>query len=70
MEVVYAPGESLAEAEYYITPALRASNSPLLPAFLARVTDGLQKTVDGLSRTGGEKYKECKQILAELKTLQ
>jgi len=70
MEVVYAPGESLAEAEYYITPALRASNSPLLPAFLTRVTDGLQKTVDGLSRTGGEKYKECKQILAELKTLQ
>lgn len=66
MEVVYAPGESLREAEYYITPALLASGSPLLPAFLQRVTDGLQKTVDGLARSGGETYEEYKQILEEL----
>ena len=66
MEVVYAPGESLREAEYYITPALLASGSPLLPAFLQRVTDGLQKTVDGLARSGGETYAEYKQILEEL----
>ena len=69
-EVVYAPGESLREAEYYITPALLASGSELLPAFLQRVTDGLQKTVDGLARTGGEKYEEYKQIVEELKTRQ
>ena len=66
MEVVYAPGESLREAEYYITPALLASGSPLLPAFLQRVTDGLQKTVYGLARSGGETYEEYKQILEEL----
>ena len=66
MEVVYAPGESLREAEYYITPALLASGSPLLSAFLQRVTDGLQKTVDGLARSGGETYEEYKQILEEL----
>ena len=70
MEVVYAPGETLTEAEYYITPALRSSQSPLLPAFLHRVIDGLQKTVDGLSRTGGGKYEEYKKILDELKSLE
>ena len=42
MEVVYAPGESLSGAEYYITPALLADRSPLLPAFLDRVIDGLK----------------------------
>ncbi len=69
MEVVYAPGETLSGAEYYITPALLASNSPLLPEFLDRVIGGLQTTVDGLSRTGGEKYEEYKQILDTLKNL-
>jgi len=69
MEVVYTPGESLKEAEYYITPALLASGSELLPAFLERVTDGLQKTVDGLSRTGSERYEEYKHILEELRSI-
>ena len=69
MEVVYAPEETLTGAEFYITPALRASNSPLLPAFLDRVIDGIQKTTDGLARTGGERYEEYKRILEELKLL-
>ena len=69
MEVVYAPGEQLSGAEYYITPALRASGSPLLPAFLDRVISGMQTTVDGLSRTGGEKYEEYRAILEELKAI-
>ena len=69
MEVVYSPGESLTGAQYYITPALLASNSPLLPTFLTHVTDGLQKTVDGLARTGGEKYEEMRQILETLKSI-
>ena len=67
MEVVYAPGEILSGAEYYITPALLASGSPLLPAFLDRVIGGLRASVDGLSRTGGEKYEEYKVILDELR---
>lgn len=67
MEAVYAPGKSLTGAEFYITPALLASGSPLLPAFLRRVTGGMQKTVDGLSRSGGEKYREYLSILDELK---
>ena len=70
MEVVYAPGESLSEAEFYITPALLTSGSELLPAFLDRVIDGLQKTVDGLEKTGGERFEEYKKILSELKQLQ
>ena len=69
MEVVYAPGETLTGAEYYITPALLADKSPLLPAFLDRVIDGIQKTTDGLARAGGEKYEEYIAILEELKVI-
>ena len=69
MEVVYSPGESLSGAQYYITPALMDSHSPLLPAFLAHVTDGLQKTVEGLARSGSDKYEEMYSILETLKKL-
>ena len=69
MEIVYAPGERLSGAEYYITPALRASGSPLLPAFYDRVVGGIRTSVEGLSRTGGEKYEEMKAILDELQTM-
>ena len=65
-EVVYAPGESLKGAEFYITPALRASGSPLLPEFYDRVVGGIRTSVEGLSRTGGEKYEEMKAVLEEL----
>ena len=66
MEIVYAPGEALSGAEFYITPALRASGSPLLPEFYDRVVGGIRTSVEGLSRTGGEKYEEMKAILEEL----
>ena len=66
MEIVYAPGESLSGAEYYITPALRSSGSPLLKEFYDRVLGGIKTSVDGLSRTGGEKYEEMKAIYDEL----
>lgn len=69
MEVVYSPEESLSGADYYITPALLKSGSPLLPAFLDRVIGGLQTTVNGLSRAGGEKYEEYNDILNQLKSL-
>ena len=70
MEVVYAPGESLSGAEYYITPALLADNSPLLPEFLGRVIGGIQTSVEGLSRTGGERYEEMKAVLEDLKKIE
>lgn len=70
MEVVYTPGQMLTAAECYITPALLASGSPLLPAFLNRVTGGLRQTVDGLSLTVGEKHKEYLAILQELQKLE
>lgn len=66
MEVVYAPGEALSGAEFYITPALLASGSPLLKPFYERVVGGIRTSVEGLSRTGGEKYEEMKKILEEL----
>ena len=65
-EIVYAPGETLTGAEFYITPALRASGSPLLPAFYQRVLGGIRTQVEGLARTGGEKYEEMKAIYDEL----
>ena len=69
MEVVYAPGETLSGAEFYITPALIADKSPLFPEFLSRVVGGIQTQVDGLARTGGEKYEEMKSVLEDLKQI-
>lgn len=66
MEVVYAPGEPLTDAQCYISPALRGSGSDLLPAFYDRVLSGLRQTVAGLERSGGEKYGQYKAILEEL----
>ena len=66
MEVVYAPGETLTDGEYYITPALRRSGSELLPAFRESVLSGLRKTVEGLSGGDEEKYRHYKAILEEL----
>ena len=65
-EVVYAPSEPLSPAGYHITPALLQSGSKLLPAFYNRVRDGLQITVNGLARTGGEKYEEYRSVLKDL----
>lgn len=70
MEVICAPAEPLAESAYYITPALLNSGSPLLPEFFRRVVEGLKITVQGLSRTGGEKHTYYQQILEELLTLE
>ena len=66
MEIVYAPGENLKGAQFYITPALLSSGSPLLPEFYDRVVGGIRMSVEGLARTGGEKYEEMKAILDEL----
>ena len=68
-EVVYEPGHNLTPGGYYLTPALLESGSPLLPEFAQRVINGLELSVRGLERTGGEKYEEYTQILAELQAL-
>ena len=69
MEVVYAPGHSLTDAQCHITPALINDNSPLLPAFIRWVTDGMETAVNGLSRTGGEKYEKQRLLLRELSAI-
>ena len=66
MEIIYAPGEPLSGADLYITPALCQSGSPLLPAFYDRVVGGIRTSVEGLARSGSEKYEEMKAILDEL----
>lgn len=67
MEVVYAPGQEPKPWEYYITPALLTDDSPLLPAFRNRVVSGLEDSLKGLSRIGGEKYEECVLVVKHLK---
>ena len=66
MEVLYANAEPLTPGGYYITPALLKSNSPLLPAFYDRIVAGLRTTVQGLSRSGGEKHQYYHAVLQEL----
>ena len=69
MEVRFGNSTPVRERDYYISPALLASNSPLLPAFLDRVTEGIRIAVEGLRRSGGEKYNEMLALLEELNTL-
>lgn len=70
MEVVYAPAPPPAPWEYYISPALLASRSPLLPEFLARVLRGLEDSAQGLRREGGAQYQEITQVLLHLRELE
>ena len=70
MEVIYEKAPAISEAGYYISPALLKCRSPLLSAFYARVLSGIETTVQGLSRTGGEKYEFYRSILEELKELE
>ncbi len=67
MEAVYDPTEEMTEADYYITPALRRSGSPLLPEFLDHVISGMQKSVNGLAITGNEGYTESLAVLEQIR---
>lgn len=70
MEVVYSPAPAPAPWDYYISPALLADHSPLLPAFLARVTGALEDSAKGLEGKGGEKYQKIIEILGHLQKLE
>lgn len=70
MEVIYSPSPALTAGQYHISPALLNSGSTLLPAFYEMVTKGLLHSVEGLSRTGGEKYVHYKAVLQELKEME
>lgn len=47
MEVIYEPCPEPKPEEYYVTPALLASGSPLVPEYLDRVTNVVEKIVTG-----------------------
>ena len=70
MEVIYAPSHCLSPAQYHITPALLEDNCKLLPNFFQMVITGISNSVEGMSRSGGEKYEYYKAILQELKKLE
>ena len=69
LEAAYAPVAPLHGAQYYVSPALLASGSPLLAPYIRRILDGMAQTVEGLSQVGGEKYREMKAIYDELETI-
>ena len=66
MEVTYGPGTELPVWNYYITPQLIDSGSPLFPAFLNRVIGGLEERRKGLEHIGAEPDAELTQILEHL----
>ena len=70
MEVTYQSSPALSISDYYISPALLKSGSPLLGAFYQRVMDGLNTTIRGLSRSGGDKLTYYKTVYEELKELE
>ena len=70
MLVEYGPTRPLTPGGYHISPALLRCESPLLPTFYKRVVTGLETTVQGLERSGGEKYEEFRGILAELRRME
>ncbi len=70
MEVTYGPGQALTPGGAHISPALLASGSALLPAFYQRVVEGIHTTVEGLSRSGGEKLAEYQEVLEELQAME
>lgn len=70
MEITYAPGANPAPWEFYITPALLESHSPLFPAFLNRVLNGLEDSAKGLSRAGDQHSSELMQVLEHLRNME
>lgn len=72
MLVTYAPGAVFTPAECYLSPALQNSGSPLLPAFYARLMEGLRKTVEGLEMGGKDNQRlgEYASIFAELQGME
>lgn len=69
MEVTYTPPEPPAPWDHYISPALVADHSPLLPEFIARLIRGLEDSAIGLQRERGDKYEETIQIIRHLEEL-
>lgn len=67
MEVVYDPTAKMTEADFFVSPALRRSGSPLLPDFLDHVISGMEKSVKGLAITGDEGYAGSLALLNQLK---
>ena len=70
MEVTYSPSPALQPHQYHITPALLESGSDLLPAFYQMVVSGLSNSVEGLSKSGGEKFAHYSEILQKLKDME
>lgn len=69
MELVFAPGETLTEAQCWLSPALLECGSPLLEPYTRRVMGNVRKTVQGLSVAGGPEYRSRAQLLCELEKL-
>lgn len=70
MEVTYAPGGSLTDAQCYLSPALLESGSALLPDFLEQTIQRLSKTEEGLRSAGDSRCEYYTAILQQLRQLE
>lgn len=70
MEVSYAPGSNLTDAQCYLSPALLESGSALLPAFLEQTIQRLSKTAEGLRSAGDPRCDGYTAILEQLRQLE
>ncbi len=69
MEVQYKPAPAPEEAQYYITPQVLQSGSPLLPEFIGRVLYGIRQTVAGMERSGNPELGKYQTLLQELEEM-
>ena len=70
MEVLWDPNyPRLTPAQTYFSPALLETPCEALPDYFRWVIGGLQISVDGLARTGGENYETQRKILDELQRM-
>ena len=69
MEVRFGGPAAEKELDYYISPALLRCGSPLLPAFLSRVTEGIRTAVRGMEHRGSEELPHLRSLLQSLEEL-
>ena len=69
MEVRFGGPAAEKELDYYISPALLRCGSPLLPAFLSRVTEGIRTAVRGMELSSSEELPRFRGLLQSLEEL-
>jgi tRNA (adenine22-N1)-methyltransferase len=70
MEVIFAPSQTPAAWEHYISKALLQDRSPLLPEYYDRIRQGLRLSVEGMRRSGSGELPALEETLSQLEALE